>query len=74
MEERLREASEKVAFMRFGSVVIQSGDEDAKKLGQQADLLTRERLCKGLSMFDAVLERIKVGGGEISTMASDAVV
>lgn len=59
--ERLREASSAIACMRYLSVIGETASAEEKRLAQEADLLTRERLHRGLGLFDAALLRIQKG-------------
>eukprot|EP00051_Salpingoeca_urceolata_P004991 m.69469 g.69469 ORF g.69469 m.69469 type:complete len:1254 (+) comp13989_c0_seq2:242-4003(+) len=61
-EDKLREAQQKYGFMRFSSVSSKFGGEEMKKVAQQAETLTRERIStdkKGLSIFQCALGKIK---------------
>ncbi len=59
MSQKRKEAADKHAYMRFVAAVQASGDQERIALGRQADVLTKERMCKALTMFEAVLQRIK---------------
>lgn len=60
LEAKIREAREGVAYMNFSEQIQKISDGQRRELGKKAAVLTAERMCKGLSMFTAVLGRIKV--------------
>jgi cytoplasmic FMR1 interacting protein len=45
--------------MFYMDIVARRGTPEQQALAQQANTLTRERLCMGLSMFQAVLNKVK---------------
>lgn len=57
--EKLRQATAALECMRFGAVMGQHGTPQEKKLADDAELLTRERLHRGLGLFDAAMARIQ---------------
>lgn len=59
VEEKLKEAEKRAATMRFARLLKETSDPMRVKMGSQADVLTKERICRGLCIFDAVLHRIK---------------
>lgn len=58
-QEEYAQVVRRMDYMKLGSVVKAVQNPDLKRLGEQAEILTRERMCKGLSMFTKVLDRIK---------------
>ena len=73
-EEMARQAAERMSFMNFERVFVTCADPEVpaplasastherqfKNLGRQANIFTRERVCRGLCILESVLQRIKV--------------
>lgn len=59
VQKKLAEAAAGVQFMKFNLHLKALKDPLRKQLGGQAELLTQKRLCKGFSIFTAVLRRVK---------------
>jgi cytoplasmic FMR1 interacting protein len=45
--------------MFYMDIVAQRGTPQQQAMAKQADTLTKERLCMGLSMFQRVLQKVK---------------
>eukprot|EP00039_Didymoeca_costata_P002102 m.57505 g.57505 ORF g.57505 m.57505 type:complete len:1269 (-) comp11113_c1_seq1:133-3939(-) len=61
-ENKKEDASSKsrqMEYIRLGNVIKAIKEPEIAHIGEQAEVLTRERMCKGLSMFTKVLDRIK---------------
>ncbi|CAF1134865.1 unnamed protein product [Didymodactylos carnosus] len=59
LEIKIRRLEAKYAAMQIVAIVKKLGNEKQGKLIEEADLLTRERLCIGLTTFEVMLERIR---------------
>ena len=64
--------SRMTAHMQLGRITdrLAKSEPSLAKLGKQAKILTEERMCKGLSMFEKALERIQRALNEADDEAS----
>jgi len=69
MAGKLRTLSSNMAYMNLKHVLKGVEDNDTKKVGSTAEILTKERMCIGLSMFTKVLQKVKES---LSTADKDA--
>ncbi|EDQ89698.1 uncharacterized protein MONBRDRAFT_32353 [Monosiga brevicollis MX1] len=58
-EEKRRRVMQEASSMFYMEVIKRAGTPEQQQLALQADTLTRERLCMGLSMFQGVLDKVK---------------
>ncbi|CAF0808663.1 unnamed protein product [Adineta steineri] len=59
LEAKIRRLEAKYAAMSLVNIIKKLGTEKQGKLVEEADLLTRERLCIGLTTFEIMLDRIR---------------
>ncbi|CAF3028948.1 unnamed protein product [Rotaria sp. Silwood2] len=59
LEVKIRRLEAKYAAMSLVNIIKKLGTEKQGKLVEEADLLTRERLCIGLTTFEVMLDRIR---------------
>eukprot|EP00911_Craspedida_sp_UC1_P002217 UC1_evm1s1691 len=59
VREKRAHAAKAHEYMFYKHILKVAGRPDQQQQADQGDVLTRERLCRGLSMFDAVLSRIR---------------
>ncbi|CAF0766751.1 unnamed protein product [Rotaria sordida] len=59
LEAKIRRLEAKYAAMSLVNIIKKLGTEKQGKLVEEADLLTRERLCIGLTTFEVMLDRIR---------------
>ncbi|KAK3732632.1 hypothetical protein RRG08_057326 [Elysia crispata] len=55
----MRQLEKKYAALKVVSVIEKLGNSTQARIAKDGDLLTRERLCCGLSIFEIVLKRIE---------------
>lgn len=58
-ESKIKRLEQKYASLQVRKNIEQLGTEEQTTLANEGDLLTAERLCCGLTIFDAVLNKIK---------------
>ncbi|VDM62490.1 unnamed protein product [Angiostrongylus costaricensis] len=58
-EKQLAKLEEKYSRIQLTSVVEKFGDEKQIAISKEAELLTKERLCCGLNIFDMFLRKIR---------------
>lgn len=58
-ESKIKRLEQKYAALQVLKNIEHLGTEEQASLANEGDLLTTERLCCGLSIFDAILNRIK---------------
>lgn len=58
-ESKIKRLEQKYASLQVLKNIEHLGSEEQANLANEGDLLTTERLCCGLSIFDAVLNKIK---------------
>lgn len=58
-ENKIKRLEQKYASLQVLKNIEHLGTEEQASLAKEGDLLTAERLCCGLSIFDAVLNKIK---------------
>ncbi|CAF4895272.1 unnamed protein product, partial [Rotaria sp. Silwood1] len=59
LEAKIRRLEAKYAAMSLVNIIKKLGTEKQGKLVEESDLLTRERLCIGLTTFEVMLDRIR---------------
>ncbi|XP_067662939.1 cytoplasmic FMR1-interacting protein-like [Haliotis asinina] len=59
LKQAMKQLEKKYAALQIVSVIKKLGNQTQADIAAEGDLLTRERLCCGLSMFEVVLNRIK---------------
>lgn len=59
MESKQKRLESKYAALQIVSNVEKFGTAKQARIAREGDLLTRERLCCGLSIFEVILGRIK---------------
>ncbi|XP_041358058.1 cytoplasmic FMR1-interacting protein-like isoform X2 [Gigantopelta aegis] len=59
LKQVMKQLEKKYAALQVVSVIKKLGNQTQADIAAEGDLLTRERLCCGLSMFEIVLSRIK---------------
>eukprot|EP00042_Codosiga_hollandica_P050889 m.617338 g.617338 ORF g.617338 m.617338 type:complete len:345 (-) comp58179_c0_seq2:318-1352(-) len=52
-------AQDRMAFMNFDRVLSTTLNDEWRMIARKANVFTRERLCKGLSMFQGIFARLK---------------
>ncbi|CAJ0931257.1 unnamed protein product, partial [Mesorhabditis belari] len=58
-EKQLQKLEEKYSRLQLTNVVEKFGDTSQRAIAREAELLTRERLCCGLNIFEAFLDRLR---------------
>ena len=58
-EQKQKRLEQKYAALQIVSNVDKLGNAKQAQISREGDLLTRERLCCGLSIFEVILNRIK---------------
>jgi len=58
-DSKIKSLEQKYAALQVLKNIEQLGNDEQAALANQGDLLTSERLCCGLSLFDAILNKIK---------------
>ena len=59
METVMKNLDQQYATLNMVSMISRYGTEQQGANARDAELLTRERLCRALSMFELVMQRIK---------------
>ena len=59
METVMKNLDQQYASLNMVSMISRYGSEQQGANARDAELLTRERLCRALSMFELVMQRIK---------------
>lgn len=59
METVMKNLDQQYAALNMVSMISRYGTEQQGANARDAELLTRERLCRALSMFELVMQRIK---------------
>jgi cytoplasmic FMR1 interacting protein len=58
-EAKMKKLEQKFASLQIVKIIEKLGDEKQVNLVRESELLTRERLCCGLSIFEYMLGKIK---------------
>ncbi|MCP9257864.1 Cytoplasmic FMR1-interacting protein [Dirofilaria immitis] len=58
-ELKIKQLEQKYARIQISTVVEQIGDEKQKAISREAELLTKERLCCGLNIFEMFILKLK---------------
>ena len=59
METVMKQLDQQYAPLNMVAMISRYGTEQQATNARDAELLTRERLCRALSMFEVVMQRIK---------------
>lgn len=59
METVMKQLDQQYAPLNLVAMISRHGTENQATNARDAELLTRERLCRALSMFEVVMQRIK---------------
>lgn len=59
VDQKIKRLEQKYSSWQVFKTIERYGSNEQATLGAEGDLLTHERLCCGLSIFDAILNRIK---------------
>ncbi|VDN03135.1 unnamed protein product [Thelazia callipaeda] len=58
-EQKIKQLEQKYSRIQISAVVNQIGDEKQKAISKEAELLTKERLCCGLNIFEMFILKLK---------------
>jgi cytoplasmic FMR1 interacting protein len=59
LETKMEKLEKKYAALQIVPIIEKLGTDKQFEVAREGDLLTKERLCCGLSLFEIILSRIK---------------